>query len=246
LRLERDKKKQEDDKRRDSGNSLLEPKKEESRQIKKKSTGGKRRRPVVPDVPPPPPRASPTIPQYIQQQIAAETRDSVLAQLKGWTAQDYNAFIEGLVAFADEKDITNRCKLIAMHYLPKFPAEEIKQCFTILSNVAKSKDSDDMEESKPMKDSFPSFGPQPKFDGVPVQYRFPYPFRYPYVPGYPYHPPEFMYGFPPDRRAPAYTPDPFSKIESTSEYYPEAMPPSSSWTHSIDPEYRAREQRDAV
>jgi hypothetical protein len=66
--------------------------------------------PVSGPSPPPITRPAP-IPLHVQQQIAAETRDSVLSQLKGWTSQDYNAFIEGLVAFADEKDVRTRVHL---------------------------------------------------------------------------------------------------------------------------------------
>jgi SHAQKYF class myb-like DNA-binding protein len=248
LRLERDKRKQDDGPRRKDADSspLLEPKKES-----KKRAAAKRRRSSNSDIQPsvtvvtqPPPRApTPVLPPHIQQQIAAETRDSVLAQLKNWTATDYNLFIEGLVAFSDQKDIASRCKLISTHFLPRFSPEEIHQCFGVLSSVAKAKDSDEMEESKPSaKDNFPSFPQQPN---IPVQYRgFGYPFRYPYVPGYPYHP-EFMFGYPPERRAP-YTPDPFSKLEATaSEFYADQGMPSSSWNHSsAEPEYRAREQRE--
>jgi len=86
---------------------------------------------------------SPVIPHFIQQQIATETRDSVLAMLQGWTSEHYNAFIEGLVSHSDEKDINRRCKLISENNLPNFTAEQVKQCFCVLSSVAKAKEREE-------------------------------------------------------------------------------------------------------
>lgn len=98
-----------------------------------------------------------TIPYFIQQQIAAETRESVLNTLKGWTPSDYNSFIEGLVSYSDEKDINVRCRLISEHYLPNHTPDDIKQCFLVLSSVAKSKDHD--REQKDF--SLDTFKPNP-------------------------------------------------------------------------------------
>jgi len=87
---------------------------------------------------------NPVIPQFIQQQIAAETKESVLAALRGaWSPDEYNAFIEGLVAYSEEKDINTRCQLISRHYLPRYSPEQIKQCFMVLSSVAKAKERDE-------------------------------------------------------------------------------------------------------
>jgi len=86
---------------------------------------------------------NPVIPHFIQQQIAAETKDSVLAALAEWTSDEYSAFIEGLVTYSEEKDINVRCRLIASNYLPHLSAEDIKECFSVLSNVAKAKERDE-------------------------------------------------------------------------------------------------------
>eukprot|EP01118_Nematostelium_gracile_P000459 TRINITY_DN10511_c0_g1_i1.p1 TRINITY_DN10511_c0_g1~~TRINITY_DN10511_c0_g1_i1.p1 ORF type:complete len:275 (-),score=71.28 TRINITY_DN10511_c0_g1_i1:19-843(-) len=88
-------------------------------------------------------RQPPIIPQFIQQQISAETKENVLASLHGWTSEDYDLFISGLVTYSEEKDINVRCKLIAENYLSNFTPEEIKRCFLVLSNVAKAKERDE-------------------------------------------------------------------------------------------------------
>jgi len=86
---------------------------------------------------------NPVIPHFIQQQIAAETKDSVLAALTEWSSEEYSAFIEGLVTYSEEKDINVRCRLIADNYLPHLSADEIKECFSVLSTVAKAKERDE-------------------------------------------------------------------------------------------------------
>jgi hypothetical protein len=42
----------------------------------------------------------------ISQQLAAETSETVLSLMKGWSHQDYNLFVEALVTFADERDVS--------------------------------------------------------------------------------------------------------------------------------------------
>lgn len=90
---------------------------------------------------------NPVIPLFIQEQIAAETKECVLPVLKGpWSEYEYNAFIQGLVAFSEEKDINIRCALISKHFLPSYTSDQIKQCFMVLSNVAKDKERDEPRE----------------------------------------------------------------------------------------------------
>jgi len=110
---------------------------------------------------------TPRIPHFIQQQIAAETKDSVLSSLNGWTSSEYNYFIEGLVAYSEEKDINIRCKLISDHYLPNFSPDEIKQCFTVLSNVAKSKEREESHDEFSIETRPKHFSPTMKTPEIP-------------------------------------------------------------------------------
>jgi len=90
---------------------------------------------------------NPVIPLFIQEQIAAETKECVLPILNGlWSEYEYNAFIQGLVAFSEEKDINIRCALISKHFLPNYTSDQIKQCFMVLSSVAKDKERDEPTE----------------------------------------------------------------------------------------------------
>jgi len=148
LRLEREKRKHDDSRLDGCGNS---PSHDMKPVLSRKKGIQKKKRPLGDSPQPNSPISSksatiPVIPQFIQQQIAAETKDSVLASLKGWSSEQYNFFIQGLVQFSDEKDINIRCRLIAENYLPIFKAEEIKQCFTVLSNVAKAKEKDEPQD----------------------------------------------------------------------------------------------------
>lgn len=150
LRLEREKRKKEEEARAvaEVANGSSQSEKTKSNLSKRKNQNMKRRKSlgdspqnIMKDVSHT--RTPPVIPHFIQQQIAAETKDSVLASLNGWTPEQYNSFIEGLVAYSEEKDINIRCSLIAENYLKGFTADEIKQCFTVLSNVAKAKEKDE-------------------------------------------------------------------------------------------------------
>jgi len=79
----------------------------------------------------------------VAQQLAAETMATVLPLLNGWTALDYINFLEGLITLQEEKDVNTKLKLISEEYLPRFPLEEIKQCYVLLTNAAKKENEDD-------------------------------------------------------------------------------------------------------
>jgi len=120
LKLERERKRREDDSKLSSPiqhGTSTDKITESSNGKKTKGASSNKRRKSVSDIPSTPsiptkveqfsPRAStpvqpimtnPAIPHFIQQQIAAETRDSVLAQMKNWGQSDYYSFIAGLVA----------------------------------------------------------------------------------------------------------------------------------------------------
>jgi len=202
LRLDREKRKKDEETRSESIVNGNQGEKFKSNGSKKKSQNTKRRKLMqsLGDSPQPPstpkdasPRAAqtPVIPHFIQQQIAAETKDSVLAALRGWGSEEYNAFIEGLVTYSEEKDINVRCKLISENYLPTFTADEIKRCFTVLSNVAKAKERDEPHdefanmEARAKADIFAHYQQTMKGSELPesVPYRLSgIPMRYP-LPG---------------------------------------------------------------
>jgi len=91
-----------------------------------------------------------------RQQLQAAA--PIVCQAKGWTAQEYNFFIEGLLAFPEERDISKKCKLISDRFLPKYSAEDIKQCYAILHNYIKKMEEDAyMNDAKRTKTE-PGFG----------------------------------------------------------------------------------------
>jgi len=91
------------------------------------------------------PSPSPTVVHSTRQQLQAAA--PIVSSLKGWTPQEYNAFIEGLLSFPEEKDINRKCKLISEKFLPKYTPEDIKQCYAILHNYVRNKESVVPEES---------------------------------------------------------------------------------------------------
>lgn len=104
-------------------------------------------------------------PQSIAAQLAEETTEAVLAQLKNWTAAEYRTFVEGLVSCSKERDIHEKCRVISEKYLTKFSPEDIYQCYTVLQNVAKIKGEEETDDQPaPKRQSLGNAGfPTPPF-----------------------------------------------------------------------------------
>jgi len=73
----------------------------------------------------------------LSQQIVAESIDTVLAQLKGWTSSDYALFVDGLFSVQEEKDPNMKCKIIREKYLPQYSLSDVKKCYMLLQEEAR-------------------------------------------------------------------------------------------------------------
>jgi len=95
------------------------------------------------------PYSSPTVVHSTRQQL--QSAAPIISAIKGWSQQEYNLFIEGLLSFPDEKDINKKCKLISERFLPKYSPEDVKQCYAILHNYVKNKEEDQSDNAKRLK-----------------------------------------------------------------------------------------------